>query len=122
MNLLRMRSSLVVFVMCFLAQLAYGSAGADIDGSGIVDFNDLVIMQDYWLGPGPVADIGGADGNNGKNGETGENPFTSDKVTSRPTNMTRAAKIVQTDPDRAKRLASAAKAQKFFPGLFPQAS
>ena len=42
---------------------AWAASGADIDGSGKVDFNDLEIMQYYWLDAGPVADIAGADGN-----------------------------------------------------------
>ncbi len=40
MNLLK--NSLVVFVMCFLVSSAYGSASADIDGSGLVDFFDAL--------------------------------------------------------------------------------
>ncbi len=54
---------LLYFVLLVFVSTALGAASVDIDGSGVVDFNDLVIMQDYWLGPGPVADIGGADGN-----------------------------------------------------------
>jgi len=53
-------------VWVFLTALGVGvcgAAGVDIDGSGRVDFNDLAVMQKYWLESGPVADIWGADGN-----------------------------------------------------------
>jgi len=47
----------------FATSSVCGAATADIDGSGMVDFNDLAVIQGYWLGVGPPADIAGADGN-----------------------------------------------------------
>ncbi len=63
MRLLVLKLMAVLVLLTALGSSAFGIASADIDGSGKVDFNDLVVMQKYWLGAGPVADIGGADGN-----------------------------------------------------------
>ena len=54
---------LTIFILLVFAGTVCGAASVDIDGSGVVDFNDLAIMGDYWLDAGPVADIWGADGN-----------------------------------------------------------
>jgi len=54
---------LTIFVLLVFVSTTLGAASVDIDGSGMVDFNDLMIMQDYWLDTGPVADIAGPDGN-----------------------------------------------------------
>ena len=54
---------LTIFILLVFAGTVCGAASVDIDGSGVVDFNDLAIMQYYWLDAGPVADIWGADGN-----------------------------------------------------------
>ncbi len=53
----------ILILMSFLTSSVCDAATVDIDGSGRVDVNDLSIMQYYWLDAGPVADIGGADGN-----------------------------------------------------------
>ncbi len=63
MRLLLFKLMAVLVLLTAWGSSAFGAASADIDGSGKVDFNDLAIMQKYWLGAGPVADIGGADGN-----------------------------------------------------------
>lgn len=63
---------------------------------------------------------GGAAGSGAGSRELGDNPFTLNKTTGRPTNLTQCAKLVESNPERAKRLCKAAGAQQFFKHLFPQ--
>ena len=63
MRLLVLKLMAVLVLLTAWGSIAFGAASVDIDGSGRVDINDLAVMQKYWLGAGPVADIWGADGN-----------------------------------------------------------
>ena len=69
----------------------------------------------HWFGPTVGA---GASGNDGGS-DAGPNPFV--LKDGRPTNLTEAGRMCKADPARAKRLAVAAKAERFFPNLFPEA-
>jgi len=69
----------------------------------------------HWFGPTVGA---GANGNSGNGPETGANPFALNPKTGKPTNLTQASAMCIADPARAKRLATSARAQDFFPSLF----
>ena len=71
----------------------------------------------YWFGPTVGA---GAGGGKGGGQETGDNPFKLDETTGKPKNITAAAQMFRSDPERAKRLAKSAGkgVEKFFPYLF----
>jgi hypothetical protein len=97
------------------------------DGPGIVPgLNPGEVFKDmrdnnqrpHWFGRTVGAGASGSDG--GKNND-GDNPFKINKDTGRPVNFTQASAMVRDDPARAKRLAQAAGAQRFFKSLFPEA-
>ena len=63
MRSLCFKAAAILVLVTVLGSCAFGAASVDIDGSGEVNFEDFAIMGDYWHHSGPVADIGGADGN-----------------------------------------------------------
>lgn len=73
-------------------------------------------QRPYWFGATTGA---GARGGKTPHGETGDNPFKLDEATGRPKNLTAAAQIARSDPERAKRLLSVAGkgSEAFFPHL-----
>jgi len=59
----RINSLNYLLILLVFSCTAWAGSSADIDGSGRIDFNDFAIMGNYWYDSGPVADIGGVDGN-----------------------------------------------------------
>ena len=98
-------------------------AVVSVEGPGVVPglkpvevFKDMKDnkQRGHWFGPTVGA---GASGGSDKN-DTGDSPFTINKETGRPANLTEAGRIVKDDPERARRLAKAAGSKKYFPSLF----